>query len=150
MNAVDLAAELARRFEGVRLAPYLDPGGVPTIGYGTTIYPDGRRVSMDDPPITMQAAEGLLLARLAKLRVGVMSLFPALADSAPRMAAVMDFAYNVGIGALARSTLGARLREGRWDDAAAEFARWVYAGGKPQPGLIERRAAERAMFEAPP
>ena len=55
-----LAEELCRRFEGFRSKPYLCPAGVPTIGYGSTLYSDGRRVTLDDPPMDEPTARALL------------------------------------------------------------------------------------------
>ena len=53
-----LAAKLCRRFEGLYLRPYLCPAGVPTIGYGSTVYENGMAVQLTDPPITRERAEG--------------------------------------------------------------------------------------------
>ena len=61
---LDIAVELCKHFEGLKLKPYICPAGVPTVGYGSTFYEDGRRVSMDDPAITQQRAEELLRREL--------------------------------------------------------------------------------------
>ena len=58
--------ELIKKYEGLRLSPYLCPAGVPTIGYGTTVYPDGTPVSMSDPKITAAKAASLLKTEVAK------------------------------------------------------------------------------------
>ena len=47
---------LIAQFEGLRLKPYLCSAGVPTIGYGSTFYPSGRKVTMQDKPITQETA----------------------------------------------------------------------------------------------
>jgi len=61
---------------------------------------------------------------------------------------LVDFTYNLGAGKLASSTLLIKLNAGDYAGAAREFDKWVMAGGKPLPGLVKRRAAERQMFEA--
>ena len=49
MNIGDRGLDLIRAFEGFRADPYLDAVGVPTIGYGSTYYPDGQRVRLTSP-----------------------------------------------------------------------------------------------------
>ena len=61
---LDLAAELCRRFEGYRAKPYLCPANVATIGYGSTYYADGRKVTLEDPPMDEPTARALLMAEL--------------------------------------------------------------------------------------
>jgi len=61
--------------------------------------------------------------------------------------ALVSFVYNLGPGALERSTLLDQLNRGDYDSAAEQFGRWVFAGGKTLAGLVRRRAAERALFE---
>lgn len=62
-------------------------------------------------------------------------------------AALISFAYNVGPDALCRSTLARKAKAGDLAGACAELSRWTYAGGRQLPGLVKRRAAERAMCE---
>ena len=66
-EAVKIAAELCRHFEGFRGKPYICPAGYPTIGYGTVYKPDGTRVTMDDPPISKAQADEWLLSELQSL-----------------------------------------------------------------------------------
>jgi lysozyme len=63
--------------------------------------------------------------------------------------ALVSFAYNCGVGALKGSTLLKLLNQGKYEQAAAQFARWNKAGGKVWPGLVRRRAAEAALFLEP-
>jgi lysozyme len=60
--------------------------------------------------------------------------------------ALGSFTFNMGGGALSRSTLLRYVSAGQFEAAAGQFGRWVYAGGRVQPGLVTRRAAEAAMF----
>lgn len=146
LTAVDLAAALARRFEGLYLTPYLCPAGVPTIGYGATYYEDGTRVTLLDAPITRERADALLLwmVRTQYLPV-VMQLCPGL-NSPERAAAIIDFAFNLGNGNLRASTLRRRINAQDWEGARVELMKWVRAGGRVLNGLVARRAAERDLL----
>lgn len=147
-RALALTASLCRRFEGLYLRPYLCPAGVPTIGYGATFYEDGRRVKLTDPPITRQRAEDMLMHHL---RTGFLRktirLCPDV-DTPPRLAALVDFAYNLGAGNLQASTLRRRVNAGEWDDVPAQLMRWNRAGGRVLRGLTIRRQAECALVVA--
>lgn len=140
--------ELIKRWEGCVLKPYLDAIGIPTIGIGTIKYPNGKKVTMKDPAITEKQAEEFLMDHLAKLcddveRVVIVPL------NDNEFAALVSFAYNLGIGALSSSTLLKKLNAGDRVGAADQFLRWDYAGGKRLAGLTKRRQAERALFLHP-
>lgn len=140
--AIATAAALCRRFEGLYLTPYLCPAGVPTIGYGATFYEDGLRVSMRDPAITRQRAEALLVWHLRSVYLpAVLQLCPNVRDPGG-LAALADFAFNLGAGQLRASTLRKRVNAGDWAAAPAELRKWVRAGGKVLRGLVLRREAE--------
>lgn len=141
------AADLVARFEGFRAAPYLCPAGVPTIGYGTTRYPSGRAVTMQDPPCTEPQARAWLAHALDGAEATVRRYVRTPLTPGQR-AALASFVYNVGAGAFASSTLLLRLQAGDMAGAAAEFGRWTRSGGRELPGLVARRAAERAAFVA--
>lgn len=140
--AVQVAAALARRFEGLYLTPYLCPAGVPTIGYGATYYEDGSRVQLTDPAITRERAEALLLwmVRTVYLPV-VLKLCPGV-DNPNRLAALIDFTFNLGSGQLRSSTLRKRVNAGDWGAVPAELRKWVRGGGRVLSGLVRRREAE--------
>jgi lysozyme len=145
-DALALAAALCRRFEGLRLRPYLCPAGVPTIGYGSTQYADGRPVQLDDAPITAERAEAMLQRDLRVFRFpAVRKLCPG-AVTAGQQAALADFAFNLGTGALAASTLRKRVNAGQWEQVPDELRRWVRAGGTVLRGLVARREAEAALI----
>jgi len=147
---IDLAAELCRRFEGYRAEPYKCPAGVWTIGFGTTRYPDGREVAPDDPPLSRDQAGAIMLHELAgRYLPGVLRTCPNLLGREAALNAVVDFAYNLGVGNLQCSTLARKIRAGQWEDAALEFPRWVRGGGRVLPGLVARRAAEVELFRSP-
>ena len=145
---LDLAAELCRRFEGFRSKPYLCPAGVPTIGYGSTYYADGRKVDLADPPITQDEADGLLRYELLHTYApGVMRLCPGLISHEGRFNAIVDFCYNLGVGRLQTSTLRRKINAQDWDAAKEQLMLWTKAGGKVLPGLLKRRQAECALME---
>jgi lysozyme len=141
------AYDIIRKFEAsdkCRLKAYLDTGGVPTIGWGTTAYPDGKKVKMGDVCTKEQADEWLIhdvdssvksISKLVKVKIS-QSMFDAL----------VSFVYNLGAGKLSSSTLLKLLNAGKFEEAAAQFARWKFDNGQVQPGLVKRRSAEEALF----
>jgi lysozyme len=140
--AVAVALRLARRFEGLYLLPYLCPAGIPSIGYGATYYEDGRKVTLHDPAITRARAEQLLLWHVENVYLpAVLCLCPGV-DTPERMAALIDFSFNLGVGRLRTSTLRKRVNARAWDSVPAEFKKWVYAAGQKLRGLVLRREAE--------
>jgi lysozyme len=146
-KAKEVAIALIRRFEGFRSQPYLCPAGVPTIGYGATRYADGRRVRLSDRPISQEAGERLLLLQVERVYLpAVMRLCPGI-DTSERLAAIIDFCFNLGEHNLSASTLRRRINDKRWSDVPAELRKWINAGGKPVRGLRLRREAEVELVE---
>lgn len=142
VDAVAVAAALARRFEGLYLTPYLCPAGVPTIGYGATYYEDGTRVQLTDAPITRERADALLLWMVRRVYLpAVLRLCPGV-DSPGRLAALIDFTFNLGTPQLRASTLRKRVNAGDWDAVPGELRKWVRGGGRVLRGLVLRREAE--------
>lgn len=143
MDAVEIAATLARDFEGLRLEPYRDPAGFWTIGYGHLLTRD--REATPSMPITRDDAEAFLYADLMKAFASVKRLVK-VPLSCKQQAALIDFAFNLGAGNLQVSTLLRKINRGDLKGAADEFAKWVYAGPYRLAGLIRRRRAERELF----
>lgn len=147
-HALAIAASLCRRFEGLELKPYLCPAGIPTIGYGSTSYADGKAVTLRDQSITASQADELLMLTLRRDYLpGVLRLSPSLADKPQALGAIVDFAYNLGVSKYGGSTLRKRIDAGDMAGARVELSRWVRGGGKVLPGLVARRAAESALLE---
>lgn len=144
--AVKVAAALARRFEGLFLAPYLCPAGIPTIGFGATYYEDGRAVTLRDPAITRERAEALLLWMVRTVYLPAVRKLCPNVDTPERLAALIDFAFNLGTGRLRASTLRKRVNAGRWADVPTELRKWVRGGGKVLRGLVLRREAGVALI----
>ena len=144
------AIELAKRFEGferkvkreieITAVPYICPAGFWTIGYGHLCDPK-------HPPITEAEAEVYLARDLQTALVATLRYCPVLATGPEsRLAAIVDFTFNLGAGRLQTSTLRRRVNQRDWATAAAELRRWVYGGGKVLPGLAARREAEAAWL----
>ena len=144
------AIELAKRFEGferkvkrgteITAIPYVCPAGFWTIGYG-------HLCDATHPPITEGEAEIYLALDLQTALVATLRCCPVLAtEPEGRLAAIVDFTFNLGAGRLQTSTLRRRVNQRDWPAAGTELRRWVYGGGKVLPGLVARRSAEAALI----
>jgi lysozyme len=139
------AIDLAKRFEGFhrvpkhdpsRAYPYVCPAGYMTIGYGHLCDPK-------HPPITEAEAEAYLARDLETALAATLRYCPVLAtEPEGRLAALVDFTFNLGAGRLQTSTLRRRINQQDWSGAVQELRRWVYGGGRVLPGLVARRQAE--------
>jgi lysozyme len=96
--------------------------------------------------ITREQSQALLSADLARFEGAMNKLGGKMTQS--QFDALVSFAFNLGIGALAKSTLLKKHLAGDYAGAAKEFARWNKAGGKVLAGLVKRRAAEAALYQA--
>lgn len=146
-QALNLSVALCKRFEGFSAEPYLCPAGVPTIGYGATHYIDGRKVEMSDPAISEHQAEEMLEQMILNSYMpGVIKASPLVIDKPLVLAALTDFAYNLGVPRYRASTLKKRVDAEDWDRAAVEIKRWTRAGGRVLGGLVRRREAEAKLI----
>ena len=140
-----IARALICQFESCALAPYRDPAGYPTIGWGFRFLADGSPVTMVTPSLTQAQADAQRDEKIGQLAAHVDPLLPA--NATPwQKGALYSFAWNEGIGALKESTLLRRYRDGDILAAVLEFRQWVYAGGRVLPGLVARRNAESRVF----
>ena len=121
--------------------------GVISCGYGATRGSDGRPLNLDMEPITETDADDLLGRDLEASERWVDRLVKT-PLSENQFSALTSFTFNVGCGALQRSTLRMKLNRGEYLGAADEFPKWRRAGGRILAGLVRRRAAERALFLA--
>lgn len=144
------AVDLAKRFEGFhwvpkfdperRAHPYICPAGYWTIGHGHLCDPKHQ-------PITEAEAEVYLARDLMTALNATLSYCPALATGTEsRLAAIIDFTFNLGVGRLQSSTLRRRINQRDWTQAANELRRWVRGGGKVLPGLVARRESEARLL----
>jgi lysozyme len=149
MKVPQAAIELAKRFEGFcrvpkadpdRAYPYVCPAGFWTIGYGHLC--DAKHL-----PITMEEGEAFLAADMADSLSATLRYCPVLATEPDgRLAAIVDFTFNLGVGRLQTSTLRRRVNQRDWVAAAKELRRWVNGGGKVLPGLVTRRIVESNLL----
>jgi len=144
---LDIAAALCKQFEGFKSKPYLCPAGVPTIGYGSTYYADGRKVTLTDAPMSEPDAAALLLQELHHTYLpGVLRQCPILLTDERKCNAIVDFVYNLGLGRLQTSTLKRKINASDWDAAQEQLMLWTKGGGRVLPGLVKRRTAESALL----
>jgi lysozyme len=133
--------ELIKRHEGYRDARYLDAAGVPTIGYGHAIQPGEVFPDALSHPEALQ----LLQRDVDRFSDGVARLLTRPVTQ-PQFDAMVSLAFNIGLQAFRSSTLLRRFNDGDLAGAAEQFPRWRYAKGRELPGLVRRRADERALF----
>lgn len=131
---------LIKHFEGFRAHPYLCQANVWTIGYGRT-----RGITAQTPPVSKAQAEAMLSQDVARYERSVQNLIRVKLTQS-QFDALVSFAFNLGAGALQRSSLRSKLNRGEYASAAPEFLRWVRAGGVVSRGLVARRRAEVALF----
>jgi lysozyme len=129
-----------KRGTEITAIPYVCPAGFWTIGYGHLCDPK-------HPPITEAEAEVYLALDLQSALAATLRFCPVLAtEPEERLAAIVDFTFNLGPGRLQTSTLRRRINQRDWGASAAELSRWIYGGGKVLPGLVARRKAEAALI----
>ncbi|MFC6277299.1 lysozyme [Psittacicella hinzii] len=141
--ALNTALKYVKRFEGLKLKPYLDPVGIQTIGYGIT---DKEVLKKYKNGMDEKTAHYLLLKELKTFATQVDDLVKVKLN-ANQKAALYSFVYNVGIGNFKKSTMLKLINENKLEQAATQFDRWTYASGKQLNGLINRRKTERELFE---
>ena len=131
-------------FEGLRLKAYDDGVGVWTIGFGTTIYPNGIRVKKGD--ICTEAQAKAYMAHDLKKFESAVNNAVTVPLNQNQFDALVSLAYNIGTNAFKNSTLVKKLNAGDIHGASDQFDVWVNAGGKRMQGLVNRRAKEKEVF----
>ena len=131
-------------FEGKRLAAYDDGVGVWTIGFGTTVYPNGIKVKKGDT-CTEAQAKAYMAHDLKKFESAVNNTVKVPLNQ-NQFDALVSLAYNIGTNAFSKSTLVKKLNANDIRGAADQFDVWVNAGGKRMQGLVNRRAKEKEVF----
>lgn len=141
------ALRIIKEFEGCHLVAYVCPAGVWTIGWGNTQI-NGRPVQQGDK-ISQTTADTMLRDTVERIATQLHTLIPATKNyGGNQQAALISWAFNVGLGAVADSTLRKRLNAGESATVVIpqELPRWDKANGKPLAGLTRRRAAEVTLF----
>lgn len=140
--------KLITSVEGLRLKPYLCSAKIPTIGYGNTYYPDGKKVTLLDKPITKEYAKEMFKEIADKYSKRVSALLTKEVTQ-NQFNALVCFAFNVGTGAFQNSTLLKKVNINPNDPTIKnEFLKWVKAGGVKNEGLVNRRNKEIEMYHS--
>jgi lysozyme len=141
-----LGIELIKKFEGFSSKPYKCPAGIPTIAYGATFYPNGKKVTMNDKSVTEAEGVELLKSMLSKFEQYVDS-YCIDTITQNQFDALVSFCYNLGPANLKASTLLKKVNKDPNDETIrAEFMKWTKAGGKTLKGLVRRREAEAELY----
>ena len=139
--------ELIKEFEGLRLKPYLCSADVPTVGYGSTFYENGNKVSLYDKPISRARAEQLLINTITHFEKQLYPILSGLMLNDNQFSALVSFTFNVGVANFKKSTLLKIIKENPNDwDIHEQFLRWNKANKKELPGLTRRRLAEAKLY----
>ncbi len=129
------------QFEGVVLKARPDPVGIITACMGDTHDVKAGQV------FTLDECNQRLQDRLTDTAAEVDACTPLAKMTTGQKVAFIDLAYNIGSGKYCGSTAARHIKAGDYPAACAELSKWVYAGGKPLPGLVKRRAWERSVCE---
>lgn len=116
--------------EGYVAAPYKDSIGIPTIGIGTTVYPDGKRVKLTDRPIDRKTAESYLKTHMNKDAISFNKSLSGVLLSQTEYDLYMDFTYQFGVGNWKNSSILTNLKQGKYTQACNSLLKWYKAGGK--------------------
>ena len=137
----DKGLDLIKRFEGFSRTVYFCPAGYPTIGYGHVVKDDEDfSAGIDEAQAEELLRQDAQIAELAVLRLITVPLTDGQFD------ALVSFTYNLGGGALQRSTLRRKINREEHAEVPEQFMRWVWAGGRRLRGLVRRRAAEAGLY----
>ena len=137
---------LIRQFEGFSSVPYLCPAGIATVGFGSTYYEDGTKVTLKDKPITEERATELLEFIANKTFSENINKVVKVSLNQNQFDALVSFSYNIGNKNFNWSTLLKKLNQLDYEGASSEFLRWNQAGGKILNGLVLRRQKEKELF----
>lgn len=136
---------LIKRFEGFSSTIYICPAGYPTIGYGHVVLAheqDQFATGITQAEATELLRKDVRIAERAVLRLISVPLTDGQFD------ALVSFTFNLGAGALQRSTLRLKVNRGEHQAVPAEFMKWVWAAGERMPGLVRRRKAEALAYSS--
>lgn len=142
-NITENGLSLIKNYEKLALNTYICPAGYPTIGYGHVVK--AAEAASFANGISEHQANALLAADVHVSERAVLRLIKVpLTDG--QFDALVSFTFNLGAGALQRSTLRRKLNRGEYDEVPTELMKWVWAGGRKLKGLVNRRAAEAIMY----
>lgn len=137
--------KLIKKYEGFSSKPYKCPAGIPTIGYGSTFYLNGNKVTMKDTPISEEVALSILFSAVEDFSKKVEKLLKVPVNQ-NQFDALVDFSYNLGIGNFQKSTLLKLINNKDFIGASKQFKKWNKSNGKVLNGLTNRRKEEEVLF----
>lgn len=146
-HVTEAGLNLIKRFEGFSPTIYTCPAGYPTIGYGHVVLAheqDQFTAGITPAEATELLRKDALIAERAVIRLISVPLTDGQFD------ALVSFTFNLGAGALQRSTLRRKVNRGEHESVPAELMKWVWAAGKKLPGLVRRRSAEGEAYDVRP
>ena len=146
MKISEKGLNLIKKYEGFSSRPYMCPANVPTIGYGSTYYPNGTKVKLSDDSISEEEATQILEYIAQKDFGSAVNKFVIVELTQNQFDALVSFAYNIGRTAFENSTLLKLLNRGEYEAAAEQFEKWNKSGGKVLSGLTKRRFDEQKLF----
>ncbi|WP_375645432.1 lysozyme [Bartonella sp. AA56HLJMS] len=134
--------DLIKRFEGFSRTVYFCPAGYPTIGYGHVVKNDEDfSAGIDETQAEELLRQDATIAKRAVLHLINVPLTDGQFD------ALVLFTYNLGGGALQRSTLRRKINREEYAEVPEQFMRWVWAGRRKLKGLVRRRYAECLLYQ---
>ena len=139
--------DLIKEFESFRAKPYLCPSQKATIGFGSTYYPDGKKVTLQDKEITEEKAFEILEYIANKDFGSNINKVVKVPLNQNQFDALVSFAYNIGNGNFNSSTLLRWLNQGNYKEASMQLLRWDKSKGIVLNGLTKRRKSEKALFD---
>lgn len=156
MKVTDAAIRLIKHHEGVRYKPYRDVAQLWTVGVGHLMYPDQLKLDRagrleyqlhpnDQRTFLKEEVDELLRSDLHRFESGVTRLCPVRLTQG-QFNALVSFSFNVGLGALQRSTLRQKVNRQEWERCTECFLKYNKVGGVVFRGLVRRRRDEVAMF----
>ena len=139
--------DLIKEFESFKSKPYLCPSQIPTIGFGSTYYPDGKKVTLQDKEITEEKAFEILEYIANKDFGSNINKVVKVSLNQNQFDALVSFAYNIGNGNFNSSTLLRWLNQGNYKEASLQLLRWDKSKGIVLNGLTKRRKSEKELFD---
>ena len=139
-NTTQQGLALIAKYEGFSSTPYICPAGYLTIGYGHLIKPNESFTNLNKEQALCLLKQDVTLAEISVLKNIKIPLTNNQYD------ALVSFTFNLGGGALQRSTLRQLINREEHELATREFLKWIWVGGKKMPGLIRRRSEEAELY----
>ena len=139
MRISERGIALIKRYEGFSPVPYVCPAGYLTVGYGHVMQAY-EAIELREEEATEVLITDACIAEVAVMRLIRTPLTQLQFD------ALVSFTFNLGAGALQRSTLRRKINLGEHSAVPHELSKWVFAAGKRLPGLVARRKAEATLY----